>query len=161
MEKITTQDIEQWAEGLLSACDKELSVAERREQLKYATLIQNPTDKVFLSKLLDESSQIRDREKLAERIKVLIDQYGVPQFFSTPDTMLLKAYQWVGYKFDAIAVPIFKKRLRSDTAGVIIDEARPRLTDHLASRYGKHIGQNVNLLGEVVVGDGEADKRYA
>lgn len=160
MEKITPQEIEQWAEGLLSACDKELSAAERREQLKYATLIQNPTDKVFLSKLLDESSQIRDREKLAERIKVLIDQYGVPKFFSTPDTMMLKAYQLVGYKFDAIAVPIFKKRLRGDTAGVIIDEARPRLTDHLASRYSKHIGQNVNLLGEVVVGDGEADKRY-
>lgn len=160
MEKITKNEVEQWAEGLLTACDKELTDAERREQLKYATLIQNPKDKIFLSKLLDESSQIRDQSRLAERIKVLIDQYGVPKFFSPVDSAMLKAYQWVGYKFDGIAVPIFKKRLRSDTTGVIIDEARPRLTEHLAERYKKNIGQNVNLLGEVVVGDAEADKRY-
>lgn len=160
MEKITQTEIEQWAEGLLATCDKELSEAERREQLKYATLIQNPNDKIFLSKLLDESSQIRDRARLAERIKVLIDQYGVPKFFSPVDSAMLKAYQMIGYKFDSVAVPIFKKRVRADTAGVIIDEARPRLTEHLAERYKRKVGQNVNLLGEVVVGDGEADKRY-
>ena len=160
MEPISQTQVEQWAEGLLEVCDRELTKTERAEQHKYATLIQNPKDKVFLSKLLDESSQIRDRRRLAERIKVLIDQYGVPEFFSASDSALLKAYQWAGYKFDSIAVPIFKKRLRSDTAAVIIDEARPRLTEHLAERYDKKIGQNVNLLGEVVVGDAEADKRY-
>lgn len=151
---------EQWAESLLGACERELTPAERREQHKYATLIQNPRDKIFLSRLLDESSQIRDRRKLAERIKVLIDRYGVPEFFSPSDKLLLKGYQWGGYLLDGVAVPIFKKRLRSDTSAVIIDEARPRLTEHLAERYKKHIGQNVNLLGEVVVGDGEAGKRY-
>ncbi|MEG2864868.1 MAG: bifunctional proline dehydrogenase/L-glutamate gamma-semialdehyde dehydrogenase [Mucinivorans sp.] len=161
MENITPQAVEQWAEGLLATCDKELTKAERSEQLKYATLIQNPTDKIFLSRLLDESSQIRDRARLAERIKVLIDKYGVPKFFSPVDSAMFKAYQWLGYKLDAVSVPIFKNRLRADTRAVIIDEARPRLTEHLASRYKKNVGQNVNLLGEVVVGDAEADKRYA
>lgn len=160
MDKLSPQQIEQWAQDLLYACDKELSEAERREQLKYATLIQNPSDKIFLTKLLDESSQIRDRKKLAERMKCLLDRYGVPKFFPPSDNALLKAYQWIGYRFDSIAVPVFKKRLRADTAGVIVDEARPHLTNHLASRYKNHIGQNVNLLGEVVVGDCEADKRY-
>lgn len=160
MEQITCESVSSFAAELLAKCDKELTEAERREQLKYATLIQNPKDKIFLSKLLDESSQIRDSEKLADRIKLLIDRYGVPKFFPTSDRILLRAYQWGGYKVDAIAVPIFKKRLRTDTAGVIIDEKRPRLTEHLAERAKKNIGQNVNLLGEVVLGDGEADKRY-
>ncbi|MEG0815244.1 MAG: proline dehydrogenase, partial [Mucinivorans sp.] len=130
MENITPQAVEQWAEGLLATCDKELTKAERSEQLKYATLIQNPTDKIFLSRLLDESSQIRDRARLAERIKVLIDKYGVPKFFSPVDSAMFKAYQWLGYKLDAVSVPIFKNRLRADTRAVIIDEARPRLTEH-------------------------------
>lgn len=41
-------------------------------------------------KMLDESSQIRDRKKLAERIKKLIDRYGVPEFLNKRDAFLLK-----------------------------------------------------------------------
>ena len=47
-----------------------------------------------------------------------------------------------------------------DTSQVIINEARPQLTKHLATRAKEKIGQNVNLLGEVVLGNGEADHRY-
>ena len=39
--------------------------------------------------MLDESSQIRDRKKLAERIKKLIDRYGVPEFLNKRDAFLL------------------------------------------------------------------------
>ncbi len=159
-ESLTISAVEQWAQELLSACEKELTKAERKEQLKYATLIQNPKDKIFLSRLLDESSQIRNQKKLAKRIKLLIDKYGVPEFFSSSDSFLLKAYQKGGYLADFAAVPIFKKRLRSDTSAVIIDEKRPNLTNHLSKRQEQQIGQNVNLLGEVVVGDGEASKRF-
>ena len=62
--------------------------------------------------------------------------------------------------FYPIAIPIIKKRLRTDTSRVIIDAARPHLTKHLATRFEQKIGQNVNLLGEVVLGNEEADKRY-
>lgn len=55
---------------------------------------------------------------------------------------------------------IIKKRLRTDTSRVIIDAARPHLTKHLATRFEQKIGQNVNLLGEMVLGNEEADKRY-
>ena len=48
-------------------------------------------------KMLDESSQIRDRKKLAERIKKLIDRYGVPEFLNKRDAFLFKMYQAFGY----------------------------------------------------------------
>lgn len=160
MEQLTKSQVELWSQELLEKCNAELTPAEKKEQLKYATLIRNPKDKVFLSKLLDESSQIRDQKKLAQRIKVLIDRYGVPEFFNTSDSFLLNAYKWIGYKFDFVAVPIFKKRLRLDTEAVIIHEERPVLTSHLKARYDQKIGQNVNLLGEVVLGDGEASHRF-
>ena len=63
---------------LYETCEETITDAERREQHKYATMVQRPQDKKFLVKMLDESSQIRDDRKLARRIKVLIDQYGVP-----------------------------------------------------------------------------------
>lgn len=160
MNNLTTAEILKWATELQEQCEAGITPAEKKEQQKYATLIQNPNDKIFLSKLLDESSQIRDQKKLAMRIKLLIDRYGVPEFFNTGDSFLLNAYKWVGYRFDFVAVPIFKKRLRLDTEAVIIHEERPILTAHLKLRAQQNIGQNVNLLGEVVLGDGEAEIRY-
>lgn len=93
---------------------------------------------------------------LPTRIKTLIDRYGVPEFLNKRDTFLFKMYQAFGHHFDFIAIPIIKKRLRMDTSKVILDEARPKLTRHLSERAQQKVGQNVNLLGEVVLGNGES-----
>lgn len=153
-------EVQEWVLKLYNTCEQTITDEERREQHKYAVMVQRPQDKKFLVKMLDESSQIRDRKKLAVRIKTLIDRYGVPQFLNKRDAFLFKMYQAFGHHFDFIAIPIIKKRLRMDTSKVILNEARPKLTRHLADRAQQHIGQNVNLLGEVVLGNGEADHRY-
>jgi len=160
MEKITTKEVLDWAKDFLSKSETEITKDELKEQKKYAILIQNPNDKTLLSKLLDESSQIHSNKKLARRMKILIDHYGIPQFFSKTDTLLIRLFTSFGYLFDFIAVPIFKRRLRSDTSKVIIDEKRSFLNHHLTERRKQKIGQNVNLLGEVVLGNGEAGRRY-
>ncbi len=156
----TIAEVHDWVLELYNKCEETITDEERKEQEKYAIMVQRPQDKKFLVKMLDESSQIRDNKKLARRIKTLIDRYGVPEFFNSRDAFLFKMYQAFGHHFDFIAIPIIKKRLRSDTSKVILDEARPKLTEHLAKRNKQHIGQNVNLLGEVVLGNGEADHRY-
>jgi len=160
MKKISTVDVLEWAKDFLSKSEKEITSDEIKEQKKYAILIQNPNDKILLSKMLDESSQIHDNKKLAKRMKLLIEHYGVPAFFSSTDAFLLKLFTMFGYWFDFIAVPIFKQRLRSDTAKVIINEKASYLNHHLIERRKQQIGQNINLLGEVVLGDKEANHRY-
>ena len=160
MEKISTPEVLDWAKEFLIKSEKEITPDEIKEQKKYAILIQNPNDKILLSKMLDESSQIHDNKKLAKRMKLLIEHYGVPAFFSSSDAFLLKLFTAFGYWFDFISVPIFKQRLRLDTAKVIINEKASFLNRHLSERRKQQIGQNVNLLGEVVLGDGEAQKRY-
>lgn len=156
----TIAEVQEWVLKLYDTCEQTITDSERKEQHKYATMVQRPQDKKFLVKMLDESSQIRDRKKLAKRIKHLIDQYGVPEFLNKRDAFLFRLYQAFGHHFDFVAVPVIKWRLRKDTSKVILDEARPSLTRHLAERFDQNIGQNVNLLGEVVLGDGEANHRY-
>ncbi len=160
MKEVSVNEVHDWASEFLSQSEKELSKDELKEQRKYAILVQKPKDKILLSKMLDESSQIRNDKKLALRMKILIDRYGVPEFFSPTDAFLIKMFAAIGYRFPGIAMPIFKKRLRDDTSKVIINEAQPVLKSHLESRKKENIGQNVNLLGEVVLGNAEADKRY-
>ena len=156
----TIKEVEEWVKTLYDTCEESITPAERKEQRKYAIMVQRPQDKKFLVQMLDESSQIRDDKKLAKRIKTLIDEYRIPKFLNKRDTFLFEIYRQFGYIFWPIAIPIIKKRLRMDTSRVIIDAARPHLTKHLATRFDQKIGQNVNLLGEVVLGDEEADKRY-
>ena len=160
MERISTKEVLDWAKDFLNKAEKEITADELKEQKKYAVLIQNPNDKTLLSKMLDETSQIRDSKKLALRIKILIKKYGIPQFLTPIDVFLFKLYSLFGYWFYPIAVPIIKYRLRSDTSKVIINEKPSFLNEHLSERRKEQIGQNVNLLGEVVLGNGEADKRY-
>lgn len=160
MENIKTSEVLEWAKGFLAKAESELTPKEIKEQQKFASLVQTPAYKILLSKMLDESSQVRNNRKLAKRMKQLIDEYGVPDFFGTFDRISLRLFTSVGYLFDGISIPIFKDRLRKETNKIIIGEERPELTKHLEERKDSSIGQNVNLLGEVVLGDGEAMHRY-
>lgn len=160
MTKIEESQIVDWAKEFLMKAEQELSPEEVKEQKKFASLIRNPKNKILLCKMLDESSQVRDSRKLALRMKEFISIYGVPDFFSPFDQFQLKLFTGIGYLFDGISIPLFKNRLRQETDKIIISEERPALTRHLAGRKKADIGQNVNLLGEVVLGDNEAKHRY-
>lgn len=160
METVRTNEVIDWAKDFLKKAENEITADELKEQQKYAVLVQNPNDKVLMTKMLDETSQIRDKAKLSKRIKLLLSQYGVPEFFSGSEKVMLKMYTSVGYLFPSISVPFFKSYLRSSTNKVIINEREDLLKAHLGTRTKQKIGQNVNLLGEVVLGDDEAQKRY-
>jgi len=157
---VTANEVYDWAKQFLAKADEELSSDEVKEQKKYASLVQTPEYKTFLSRMLDESSQIRDNGKLNKRVRQLIKDYGIPDFFGAADRLLIRLYMIGGHWFPSIAMPIFKKKLRTETKKIIISEERPKLTRHLEGRWNSRIGQNVNLLGEVVLGDGEARYRY-
>ena len=158
----TIQEVFSWMRKLYDESYSGLTKTEKDEQHMYGTMVTTPSDKKFIVRMLDETSQVRDTQKLARRVKDLIDQYGIPHFLNTTDHALFWMYQKFAYLplFNWVAVPIIKWRLRRDTSRVIINAARPNLTNHLATRFKEDIGQNVNLLGEVVLGNGEADKRY-
>lgn len=160
MERVTTIEVIEHVKYLLSEASKEISVDEKREQKKYANLVQNANDKALLSRMLDESSQIRNNRKLSLRMKYLLDHYGIPKFFNAFDTFLMWLFAKFGYLVDFIAMPVFKKKLRQDTSKVIINEKPTVFFLHLKKREEEKIGQNVNILGEVVLGDKEADDRY-
>jgi len=156
----TVQEVKDWMRVLYNTSQSTITEKEKSDQEMYATMVKRPSDKKFLVKMLDETSQIRDPKKLAKRIDELIGVYGIPKFFNGRDRFLFKIYCLFGKYFYPIAIPIIKWRTRRDTRRIVIDEARPSLTKHLAERKQQNIGQNVNLLGEVVLGNKEADNRY-
>ena len=55
MNKPTIKEVEDWVMTLYQTCEETITDAERKEQHKYATMVQRPQDKKFLVKMLDES----------------------------------------------------------------------------------------------------------
>jgi len=162
MEKPTIQEVKDWMRTLYDTSQTTITDKERDDQAMYATMVKRSADKKFMVKMLDESSQIRNPKKLAKRIDELIDIYGIPEFMKPWQKAAFQFYHFMGLGslFYPISIPVIKWQLRANTDRVILAEERPKLTKHLAERNEQNIGQNVNLLGEVVLGDGEADNRF-
>ncbi len=137
-----------------------LTIQDKKEQIKYSEMIKHPEDKTYLMKLMDESTQITNKRKLVQRIKFLHKKYGMLHFLSPWEKTLFNVFVWFGEMAPGLSVPAFQSYLRSTTAKVIINEAPKKLHSHLNQRRDENIGQNVNLIGEVVLGEGEAMKRY-
>ena len=54
---------------------------------------------------------------------------------------------------------IVRRRIRGETRGVITPAADPAFARHVAARREAGFTVNVNLLGEAILGDAEADRR--
>lgn len=158
--EVNVDEVVAFAQEFLENAQSELKSDEIRNNRKYAVMVENANDKLLLSKLLDESSQIRNPKKLAKRIKILFNHFGIPKFFSFFDKLQIKLFLLLSHRIDYLAITSFKRKLRRDTSRVIIDEEISALTKHLVKREEENIGQNVNLLGEVVLGENEANKRF-
>ncbi|MCF0243375.1 MAG: hypothetical protein HUK06_01275, partial [Bacteroidaceae bacterium] len=90
MVTVTKKEVHERVMTLYNACEAQLTDVERKEQEKYADMVQNHDDKIFLCKMLDETSQIRDNKKLAKRIMELVKEYGIPKFFNARDRFLFQ-----------------------------------------------------------------------
>jgi RHH-type proline utilization regulon transcriptional repressor/proline dehydrogenase/delta 1-pyrroline-5-carboxylate dehydrogenase len=89
----------------------------------------------------------------------LLQRYGLPSFFSLPERLLLKLFMAIGYRMPAIAIPRMMTKMRSDAGRMVVDGDSQRLGAYV--ERGKQEGYriNINQLGEMVLGEQEAERR--
>ncbi|NHI15604.1 bifunctional proline dehydrogenase/L-glutamate gamma-semialdehyde dehydrogenase [Microbacterium excoecariae] len=86
---------------------------------------------------------------------------GVPAFLPAPLRGLVRLGGAVAPAFPAIVVPIARKVLREMVRHLIVDATESKLGPALRKIGGEGIRLNVNLLGEAILGQREADRRVA
>ena len=77
------------------------------------------------------------------------------------DRWLLRVGAALAPAMPRIVMPLVQRRLRAEADGVILPADDPAFADHLRERTRQGIRSNVNVLGEAIVGDGEARHRSA
>jgi RHH-type proline utilization regulon transcriptional repressor/proline dehydrogenase/delta 1-pyrroline-5-carboxylate dehydrogenase len=135
------------------------SAAERRQQAELARMLRNPADKATLVELTDQAFRSRAAARTAEQFIHILDVQGIPRFFSPLDQALLLGFQTFGDWLPSVTVPLVKSHLRHETANVVLPAEPELLHEHLAARRRQGLRMNLNLLGEALLGEGEARQR--
>ncbi len=132
---------------------------ERRQQAELDRMIHSPEDKSTLMQLTDQAFRSGQPRRAADQLVHLLDVQGVPRFFSTLDRTLLKGFQSFGAYLPGVAVPLVQEKMQQETANVVLPAERELLAHHLQDRWNEGVRMNVNLLGEALLGEREAERR--
>lgn len=133
--------------------------AERRQQAELDRMLQYPRDKAILTQLTDQAFRSERAARAADQLVHILDVQGIPRFFSPLERTMLRGFQSFGEYLPGVAVPLVKEKMRQETANVILPAEPEMLRSHLRARRAAGVRMNVNLLGESVLGEGEAQQR--
>ncbi len=133
--------------------------AERRQQAELDRMIQHPQDKATLTQMTDQAFRSETAARAVDQLVHILDVQGIPRFFSPLDRTMLKGFQSFGSYLPGVAVPLVKEKMRKETANVILPAEREMLREHLHARREEGVRMNVNLLGESLLGEAEAQRR--
>ena len=76
------------------------------------------------------------------------------------DFLGLKILILLSYIIPSFSKAIVKTRVKLDSSGIISNSDRKKLQKYINTRREKDIEININVLGEAVLGEEEADKRF-
>jgi len=131
--------------------------SEFHEMMK--KMLTNPKNKIFLIELLDQSFRSHISSRVANQLEYIFSQYEDINFFSEYEQLLIWLFRGVGVYVSSISIPLFIEHLRSDVSNIIIKGEDEALIGHIKKRSIEKTRVNINLIGEVVLGEEEATER--
>ncbi len=150
---------ERLAERLLTDALRRQGRRERFQGRRIARLLNDEAGLAFVLALTDEVLRIRDPHRAAHHFQSLAGDGRAPRFLGRADKALLRGGAAAATRFPRIVMPLVKARVRAELASfVVAAEPRP-FARHVARRRAEGIRLNINLLGEAVLGEQEAEHR--
>jgi len=147
------------AEKWQRRADELVSDFDKKFHIKMNKMLTHPQDKVLLIELMDQSFRTKNNKRVANQIEYLFSKYGMASFFTTNERFLIFLFLNAGIYLPDISIPLFIKNIREDTKTVVIKGEDDIFNAHLQKRKKEGTRINVNLIGEVVLGEEEAETR--
>ncbi|MGA1932113.1 proline dehydrogenase family protein [Arcobacter sp. YIC-464] len=132
---------------------------DREFYVKMNKMLEHPEDKALLIELMDQCFRCESNERVANQIIFLLEKHGMAHFFTTKDKTLLWLFKNFGKFLPDLSVPMFVNQIREDTKTVVIKGEEEPFNKHLKLRKEEGTRVNINLIGEVVLGEEEAEER--
>jgi RHH-type proline utilization regulon transcriptional repressor/proline dehydrogenase/delta 1-pyrroline-5-carboxylate dehydrogenase len=129
---------------------------EKKRYKQVARLLANPKDKILITKLIDQSFRSANPHRVADQIRYLLAEYGLPGSFSSLERLLLQIFKVASQLFPDFTVPKMITKMRMGSSHAIIPVETDALQMHLRKRKAQGVRVNINHLGEAVLGEEEA-----
>jgi energy-coupling factor transporter ATP-binding protein EcfA2 len=75
-----------------------------------------PAHKVVLTRMIDQCFRAHDNDRVADQVNHLLREYGVPDFFSRVERLLVQMFMGLGRYFPSVAVPRMVEKMRMSSA---------------------------------------------
>ena len=147
------------ADALLRGAFATSTRRERRQLHRLGRLVADPEGRELVQRLTDEVLRIQSDRRAARRFANVVDEHGLPGSLSRVDRLLLSAGAKLAPVLPQVVMPLVRRRILSETRGVVLPAEDPQFAEHAALRRREGIGLLVNPLGESILGDEEAQRR--
>ena len=134
---------------------------ERTNSARMARMMDDLPGKKFTIAMADQVLRMQKPTRSASRLNSLLSEYGLPRYFGWLDRVLLWSGARLARFLPGFVMPFVKRRVRSDSAHVIISAEPDQFPKYIRQRTDAGIRINFNQLGEAVLGDREADRRLS
>ncbi|GAA1393764.1 bifunctional proline dehydrogenase/L-glutamate gamma-semialdehyde dehydrogenase [Luteococcus peritonei] len=145
---------EQWA----TATQQGATPAEQATTGQLAALLGDAAGLDLAVRFVDRVARPED-VKVAARELSRISAADASGFLGKVDRGLLGAGAVAARVSPQVVVPVARKRLRQLVGHLVVDAQDPALGKHLAASQADGFRLNINLLGEAVLGEAEAESR--
>jgi RHH-type transcriptional regulator, proline utilization regulon repressor / proline dehydrogenase / delta 1-pyrroline-5-carboxylate dehydrogenase len=147
------------ADRMLRAAVAGASRRERRQLDRLGRLVADPAGRQLVQQLTDEVLRIQSNRRAAQRFADVVASGGLPSSLAPFDRVLLGIGAKLATRLPGVVMPLARRRILSETKGVVLPAEDPGFADHAAQRRRDGIGLLVNPLGESILGDDEAHVR--
>ncbi|HET9730739.1 MAG TPA: bifunctional proline dehydrogenase/L-glutamate gamma-semialdehyde dehydrogenase, partial [Acidimicrobiia bacterium] len=146
------------AQSLLGRADATTTRAERRRARRLGRLLADPAGRELLFSLTDEVLRTPDARRAMRRLRALLAD-GVPRSIGPFDRAGLRLAELGSRLAPGPVDAVVAQRVRAETKGVILAAEDPKFARHVERRRAVGFDLNINVLGEAILGDDEADAR--
>jgi RHH-type proline utilization regulon transcriptional repressor/proline dehydrogenase/delta 1-pyrroline-5-carboxylate dehydrogenase len=143
-----------WARRAATAAPR----AERRRDARLRAVTADDAAVAFTTAFADRVLRPEDPAVAAAQLRRLAAG-GVPPFLGPVDRALLRTGAVASRAAPAAVMRLARRRLRQLVGPLVVDRADRVLAPHLRALRDAGFAVNVNLLGEAVLGEGEAARR--
>ena len=157
--KTTFESAKEVAASWQSEIDKSREASEKKFHEIMKRMLKNPMNKVFLIELLDQSFRAHDSKRIANQLEYVFSKYEGTDIFTDFEQLLVWSFRHIGIYTPFISVELFIQYLRQDISQIVIKGEDFSLNRHLQKRRKENTRVNVNIIGEMVLGEREAKAR--
>ncbi|WJZ03781.1 bifunctional proline dehydrogenase/L-glutamate gamma-semialdehyde dehydrogenase [Corynebacterium freiburgense] len=156
------RDLENLQERIIARANEWLAAeqksAKSKETEQLAAMVHDPSGVEFTMRFVDRVARPQDNQVAARELTKLTDT-ELPGFIGPIDRALVNTGAKMAKFVPNFIMPAARTRLRQMVSHLVLDAEGKALNKLLDESKAKGYRLNVNLLGEAVLGDGEANNR--